>query len=75
MSDIIVSGRYVEEERSTNLKWRGSTNQRITFNNKSYQKTFVNLENEHEIEIHIDNAGRITLVGYPENDILREVMN
>jgi anaerobic ribonucleoside-triphosphate reductase activating protein len=27
--DVVVDGPYVEEERDTTLRWRGSSNQRV----------------------------------------------
>jgi len=73
ISDIVVVGRYIEEERSLFLKWRGSTNQSIIFNNEEYQKLYRRMGNENEIEIHIDDLGRMTLLGYPKEEIIKEV--
>lgn len=75
ISDLTIMGRYREDCRSTNLKWRGSTNQRIIFNNKDYKRQFQKEQDENQIEIHITEQGEITLLGYPSEDIRKEVLN
>lgn len=75
MSDIVVSGRYVESLRSVYLKWRGSLNQKIIFKSDMYRDYEYLVENrENDVEIHIDETGEITIAGYPEPDDLEMIL-
>lgn len=76
LSDIVVSGRYVETLRSVYLKWKGSENQKIIFNSGVYRE-YESIVDEHEndIEIHIDETGEITIAGYPEPDDIEEIIH
>ncbi|WP_062399209.1 hypothetical protein [Methanogenium cariaci] len=75
MSDIVVSGRYVEGLRSVYLKWRGSLNQNISFNSDIYRDFEDSIDKrENDVEIHIDETGEITIAGYPEPDDLEAIL-
>ena len=39
--DVLVDGRYIEEQRDITLKWRGSKNQRVIDVQKSLQTNSV----------------------------------
>ena len=65
-SDIVVTGRYLQEKRNTNLRWRGSTNQIIHFPTKRYRH--FEIEERNEIEIIIDEKGAISFFGYPDEE-------
>jgi anaerobic ribonucleoside-triphosphate reductase activating protein len=67
-SDIIISGRYIEKYRNINLQWRGSSNQKIIFNSKKYEKYI--LENSNFCEIEIKKSGEIIISGFPEKAFL-----
>ncbi|MEX2681255.1 MAG: 4Fe-4S single cluster domain-containing protein [Candidatus Sigynarchaeota archaeon] len=69
IADIAIIGRYQEENRSTHLRWRGSSNKQFIFHNEAYKKIFENLEDINEVEIHIDDDGKIIITGYPDKDI------
>ncbi len=73
LSDVIIAGPFVEKLRSTTLKWRGSTNQEILFSSNVYQSGFPSIQEETEVEFHINNHGKITLVGYPDRELIEEV--
>lgn len=73
MSDIIIPGRYIHSKRSTYLRWRGSTNQAIIFNNKKYESTYKKEIEENNAEIHIKKNGEITLLGYPDHQLKKEI--
>jgi anaerobic ribonucleoside-triphosphate reductase activating protein len=62
--DILISGRYRENQRNTNLLWRGSDNQKIIHLTERY-KNLV-LEECQQIEVNIDYLGGMTMLGYPE---------
>tara|TARA_B100001093_G_C26261708_1_gene773042 strand:+ start:53 stop:634 length:582 start_codon:yes stop_codon:yes gene_type:complete len=62
--DVVVTGRYKESLRDTNLQWRGSKNQELFYpplSRISEQPTQTN-----EVEVIIDATGKITVLGYPE---------
>lgn len=71
LADIIVSGRYIEEERNIYLQWRGSENQKVIFNTDKY-KGYEAKEGNY-CEITIDKSGSFTLSGFPEEDLLEEL--
>lgn len=62
--DVLVTGRYQEMWRDTNLQWRGSKNQVLLYPESSRiteQPTQTN-----EVEVIIDATGKITILGYPD---------
>lgn len=73
ISDVIISGRYEKEKRSVYLKCRGSTNQRVTINNLTYQSYFDSEEND--VEIHVTSDGTLYILGYSDNELRDEVLN
>lgn len=73
-SDIVIPSRFVSEKRNTYLKWRGSSNQKILFNNNKYNKIYSKLDEENQVEIHIDENGNIRILGYPNNELIEGVL-
>ena len=68
-TDLLISGRYVEELRSTTLRWRGSTNQTITSPTGRFNCSEI--EEFGEAEFHIDEAtGSVVALGYPDDAML-----
>ena len=66
-ADIVVLGRYVQELRNTNLRWRGSSNQVVEFLTDRYSEADMNGEaSEYEVHIHAD--GSTMVLGYPPTD-------
>jgi anaerobic ribonucleoside-triphosphate reductase activating protein len=65
--DIVVSGRYVESLRDTNLRWRGSSNQKISCPTEKYSLEDLNEQNE--IEFVVNEDGTIEMYGYPDDEI------
>jgi len=59
-ADILIPGRYLLKERDLSLKWRGSKNQQII------SKESSDIGECNQIEILIDEFGKITYLGYPE---------
>lgn len=46
MCDVVVDGKYIEEERDVTLKWRGSKNQRLIDVKKTKEKNEIVLWKE-----------------------------
>ena len=64
LSDIAVTGRYVEALRDTTLRWRGSQNQQVHFISNAYDESM--LQEQTEVECHILPSGEVRMVGYAE---------
>ena len=67
LSDIAVTGRYVQELRDTGLRWRGSQNQQVHFISDLYNQSV--LQEQTEVECHILPNGEIRMVGYAEPEL------
>ena len=75
LSDIAVTGRFVQELRETTLRWRGSSNQQVHFISDLYDESV--LQEQTEVECHILPNGEIRMVGYADKHLtqLLEVKN
>ena len=74
LSDLVVSGRYVEEKRNIYLQFRGSTNQRV-FRHKGPYKNYI-LKDDCTVAIFRLKDGVLTARGFRDkelNDLLNEV--
>jgi len=67
-SDIVVLGRYVEEKRDVNLRWRGSSNQILEFPTERYRG--IQFEERGECEVIIEEDGSIRVLGYPDPELI-----
>jgi len=68
LSDLVIGGRYIQELRNPELRWRGSTNQKIISPTGRYNPE--EFEDWEEVEIIIDHdSGEITMTGYPDEDL------
>lgn len=63
LADILIPGRYKEEQRDITLRWRGSSNQPII------SSIIDGIEDCNEVEIHIDEDGKIVCMGYPTEEM------
>lgn len=72
-SDIVIHGRYVDNLRSENLLWRGSTNQDILINSQKYHD--LELEERRQMEIHIDELGQVKVIGYPPEALIESIQS
>lgn len=66
--DVLVTGRYVESARTSELSWRGSANQQVHFLTDRYG--IKDMEQAPTAEIHIHPDGTIALTGFPSADFL-----
>jgi len=73
LADIAILGRYIEEERDTTLRWRGSSNQKITSPTGMFDESSIE-DGENEVSVHIDSKGEITVIGYPDMETMLEVI-
>jgi len=67
-SDIVVLGRYVEEKRDVNLRWRGSSNQILEFPTERYRG--IQFEERGECEVIVEEDGSIRVLGYPDPELI-----
>ncbi|MEI0548967.1 4Fe-4S single cluster domain-containing protein [Brachyspira intermedia] len=63
--DILISGRYIEEQRNINNHLYGSENQLMEFLTDRYKKE--DIINGTYVEINIDENGSIDMYGYPDD--------
>jgi len=61
--DLLVSGRYQEQDRNINNQWYGSENQELIYPEKSRIEQRSKLVNE--VEIIIEETGEVRVLGYP----------
>jgi anaerobic ribonucleoside-triphosphate reductase activating protein len=61
--DIVVSGRYRQRARSSDLAWRGSSNQTVHFRTGRYGPEV--LPDTSGCEIHLADDGSLALTGFP----------
>ncbi len=67
-ADIVVIGRYVDELRSEELLWRGSTNQRIIWNMDIPEG--IDLSERRQVEVRLENNGNFRILGYPSDSMI-----
>lgn len=67
-SDIVVLGRFIESQRNVQLRWRGSDNQVIEFPTQRYRG--IEIEEYGECEVTIGDDGQITVLGYPDPELI-----
>lgn len=72
-SDIVVSGRYVDELRDTNLRWRGSSNQKVTFPTSRYED--YNFIEDNEVQVTLNEDGTLSILGYPDKELLDQLLD
>ena len=65
--DVLIAGRYVAARRSTALRWRGSSNQRVHFLSERYSE--ADFSEAGEFEVHITAEG-VTLTGFPPAELI-----
>lgn len=68
LSDIIVSGRFVQSKRNVYLQFRGSTNQRVYTHKGKYKKYKIN-DGETATILTLDDSGKLNIKGFYTEDI------
>lgn len=63
VADVVVTGRYIDEQRVSGWAWRGSANQHVHFLSERYSLT--DMEDVAEVEFHIEKDGTLTVTGFP----------
>tara|TARA_Y100000589_G_scaffold30253_1_gene25320 strand:- start:9389 stop:10051 length:663 start_codon:yes stop_codon:yes gene_type:complete len=73
-SDIAIMGRYDQEQRDVTLRWRGSRNQTVLYPAGKYTPDVL-VDGEREVEVRIDQEGKLNVVGYPDLDVLDDILS
>ncbi|GDY03293.1 radical SAM protein [Planctomycetota bacterium] len=68
LTDVLVSGRYVQSLRSFESEWRGSTNQRVHFLSARY--TEASMADSAHVEFHLAPDGELSVTGFPLPQLL-----
>lgn len=68
LTDVLIAGRYLQDERTNGHHWKGSSNQRIHFLSNRYDANI--LEETPSAEVHVDSEGRIVVTGFPDQTLL-----
>jgi anaerobic ribonucleoside-triphosphate reductase activating protein len=71
-TDILLTGRYEQNKRNTNLQWVGSDNQEIHFLSSRYHPT--QMTNANYVEININEMGQIQMLGFPDMNDWRDIL-
>lgn len=72
-SDIVVAGRYIESQRNTQLRWRGSSNQTVEFRTERYKE--FEFREGNDVQITIEEDGSLTILGYPDAALLQDLLD
>ena len=71
--DILIAGPYRQELRTMNGGLIGSTNQQIIFLTDRYSED--DLPQTNEIEINIESDGSLTILGYPDDELINKIFS
>ncbi|PVZ68916.1 4Fe-4S single cluster domain-containing protein [Pelagibaculum spongiae] len=71
-TDILITGRFLQNERNTNLLWRGSDNQIVNFISNKYSS--LKLKEVNQVEITIEEDGALKIYGYPDQLLLDQII-
>jgi anaerobic ribonucleoside-triphosphate reductase activating protein len=63
VSDVVVAGRYINDQRLSGCVWRGSANQCVHFLTDRY--SLADMEEVAEVEFHLEKDGTLTITGFP----------
>lgn len=71
LTDVLVSGRYIQSQRSFESEWRGSANQRIHFLTARYSE--ASMADSAHVEFHLNPEGQFAVTGFPLPQLLEVV--
>jgi anaerobic ribonucleoside-triphosphate reductase activating protein len=70
--DIVVTGRFVASLKRTDLRWRGSSNQRVHFLSDRYA---AEAEGDGAaVEVTLDGRGGVRVTGFPTSELLVQII-
>lgn len=69
-TDLLLDGPYVEELRTTKVRWAGSTNQRFHFLSGAYAPSDPGFREPNHVEMKLTADGEIQVVGFPFDSVL-----
>ncbi|MCA9651798.1 MAG: radical SAM protein [Myxococcales bacterium] len=67
VTDVLVTGRYVQAGRSTEEPWRGSSNQQVWFLTERYAAE--DMTRTAAAEVHVAADGSMRLTGFPPDEL------
>lgn len=70
LCDVVVTGRFIEAERSLDLPWRGSANQKVHFLTQRYGA--ADMVDVPDVEIHLGANGSLVVTGFPSVRLLSD---
>lgn len=70
VTDLLITGRYIEARRTTDLPLRGSSNQEIHMLSVKYRASIMN--DMPASEVHIGADGGLTFTGFPPAGLLAD---
>lgn len=73
-ADITICGRYQQGQRSLSLQWRGSANQKILAPKDGRMVEVPPQDGATEVEVRMSEEGVISVMGFPDQDFLNEVL-
>lgn len=73
LSDILITGRYDEANRTLDHQWIGSTNQQIHYLSERY-KACSQVDSNY-VEVIIDEFGSVSFLGFPKPDLIEEIIS
>lgn len=69
--DIVVTGRFVASLKRTDLRWRGSSNQRVHFLSERYRADVQG--DAAAVEVTLDGRGGVRVTGFPPVSLLAQI--
>jgi anaerobic ribonucleoside-triphosphate reductase activating protein len=71
--DMVAVGRFEENRRNINQQWIGSDNQQVIYPANS--REVLKLKEVNQVEIIIDQNENITILGFPNEDLVKSLAN
>ena len=65
--DILVDGPFIQELADPNLRWRGSSNQKVWFLTDRYSPEVLESADHTQLEVRFDATGPLQLTGFADD--------